>query len=128
MTSGVLPETVQQFLLKNIGSVPELELLLLLHADRGLELGVAEAAARVYVDEGRARQILEALERRHLLKGNGDPRRWRYLPPDAPTEESVYEVAQAYRTHVVLMANLIHSKASGSVQEFARAFDLKKER
>lgn len=128
MMTGVLPDTVRQFILKHIGSVPELELLLLLHADRGLELGVEEAAARLYVDDYRARQIFEALERHQLLVGAGEPRRWRYVPPDAAAERAVFEVAQAYRTHLIPLANLIHSKASGSVQEFARAFDFKKER
>ena len=127
MTTGVLPDNVRQFILKNIDSVPELELLLLL-AERVSELGVAEAASRIYVDESSSRLLLEGLTRRRLLAGAGDPPRYRFAPEDPQDEAFVREVAQAYRLHLVAMANLIHSKASGSVQEFARAFDLKKDR
>jgi hypothetical protein len=127
MTSGALPDDVRQFILKNIDSVPELELLLLL-AELVAELSIAEAASRIYVDEASARLLLEGLVRRRLLAASGDPARYRFAPEDPQDEARVREVAQAYRLHLIPMANLIHSKASGSVQEFARAFDLKKDR
>jgi hypothetical protein len=38
------------------------------------------------------------------------------------------EVAAAYRRHLVPLATFIHSRASTAVREFARAFDLKKDR
>jgi hypothetical protein len=36
-------------------------------------------------------------------------------------------VTVAYRSNLVSVANFIHRKASASVMEFARAFDLKKD-
>jgi hypothetical protein len=36
-------------------------------------------------------------------------------------------VAATYRQNLVLVANIIHSKASGAVREFARAFEIKKD-
>ena len=127
MNSGALPEGVRQFILRNIDSVPELELLLLL-AERVADISVTEAASRIYVDEDTSRMLLEALTRGRLFAPGGDPPRYRFAPEDSADEHRVREVAQAYRSHLVAMANLIHSKASGSVQEFARAFDLKKDR
>jgi hypothetical protein len=38
------------------------------------------------------------------------------------------EVAASYRRHLVPLATFIHSRASTAVREFARAFDLKKDR
>ncbi len=127
MNSGALPEGVRQFILRNIDSVPELELLLLL-AERVADIGVTEAASRIYVDEDTSRMLLEGLTRRRLFATGGEPPRYRFAPEDPADENRVREVAEAYRSHLVAMANLIHSKASGSVQEFARAFDLKKDR
>jgi hypothetical protein len=127
MTSGALPDGVRVFLLKNIDSVPELELLLLL-AEHVADLSVPEAASRIYVDESSSRLLLEGLTRRRLVVAAGEPPRYRFGPLDPEDEARVREVARAYRMHLVAMANLIHSKASGSVQEFARAFDLKKDR
>lgn len=127
MMGDSLPEGVRLFIFQNIDSVPELELLLLL-SERVRDLDVPEAAARVYVDEEEARRLLERLMRRNLLESSGEPPRYRFAPQDAEDVRRVSQVSQAYRTRLVAMANLIHSKASGSVQEFARAFDLKKDR
>jgi hypothetical protein len=127
MTSGALPDGVRLFLLKNIDSVPELELLLLL-SEHVTDLSIAEAASRIYVDESSSRLLLEGLVRRRLVVATGEPSRYRFGPSDPEDEARVREVALAYRMHLVAMANLIHSKASVSVQEFARAFDLKKDR
>jgi predicted ArsR family transcriptional regulator len=127
MMGDSLPEGVRLFIFQNIDSVPELELLLLL-ADRVADLDVEEAAARVYVEEGAARKLLSRLVNRRLVAASGDPPRYRFAPQESEDERLVRQLSQAYRTHLVAMANLIHSKASGSVQEFARAFDLKKDR
>jgi hypothetical protein len=127
MMGDSLPEGVRLFIFQNIDSVPELELLLLL-ADRVRDLDVPEAAARVYVEEDKARRLIEKLRRRNLVEAFGEPARYRFAPADAEDERRVRQLSQAYRTQLVAMANLIHSKASASVQEFARAFDLKKDR
>jgi hypothetical protein len=127
MMGDSLPESVRLFIFQNIDSVPELELLLLL-ADRVNDLDVTEAAARVYVDERAAQGLLERLFRRRLIASSGEPPRYRFAPQEPEDERRVRQLSQAYRTQLVAMANLIHSKASGSVQEFARAFDLKKDR
>jgi predicted ArsR family transcriptional regulator len=127
MKGDSLPEGVRLFIFQNIDSVPELELLLLL-ADRARDLDVPEAAARVYVEEDAARQLIDRLRRRNLVEEFGEPPRFRFAPKDPEDERRVRQLSQSYRTHLVAMANLIHSKASGSVQEFARAFDLKKDR
>jgi hypothetical protein len=42
--------------------------------------------------------------------------------------ELMGQVVAEYQTHVVRIATFIHANASASVREFARAFDLKKDR
>jgi hypothetical protein len=54
--------------------------------------------------------------------------RYRYNPQWDASGEVMPEVAAAYRRHLVPIATFIHSRASTAVREFARAFDLKKDR
>jgi hypothetical protein len=54
--------------------------------------------------------------------------RYRYNPQWDPTGEVMPEVAASYRRHLVPLATFIHARASTAVREFARAFDLKKDR
>jgi DNA-binding IclR family transcriptional regulator len=128
MTASPVPENVRLFLVRHIDSVPALEALLMLGEDPQRLWSAEEVAARTYVDAPTAAELLRGLETRGLIAREGDPPRHRYAPADAQLRAQVVEVAQAYRTHLIPMANIIHSKASVAVQEFARAFDLKKDR
>lgn len=129
MTSIHIPRNVLQFIAEKIDTVPELETLLLLRETETHHWSEDEVAARVYVARETARSILEALQRRRLIIVAGeDPLRYRYSPAQDGTRELVTEVATAYRQHLVPMATFIHSKASVAVHEFARAFDLKKDK
>ena len=57
-----------------------------------------------------------------------EPPCYRYNPQWDPSGQVMPEVAAAYRRHLVQLATFIHSRASTAVREFARAFDLKKDR
>jgi len=48
-------------------------------------------------------------------------------PARSDDRKMLAEVAEAYRRNLVAITTFIHSKASTSVKEFARAFDLKKD-
>lgn len=128
MTSPDISRNVLQFVAEKIDTVPQLEALLLLREDETRRWSEVEIAARVYVSRETAHSILEALQRRYLIVAEGDPQRYRYNPGHDGSRELLCEVATAYRRHLVPMATFIHSKASASVLEFARAFDLKKDR
>ena len=75
-----------------------------------------------------ARGILEALLRRGLIRVEGEPPRYTFNPSGPASPELMSDVAREYQRHLVPIATFIHSKASASVREFARAFDLKKDR
>lgn len=128
MTSSDIPQNVLQFVAEKIDTVPQLEALLLLREDEMRRWSEVEIAARVYVSRETARSVLEALQRRSLIAAEGDPPLYRYNPRQDGSRVLLCEVAIAYRRHLVPMATFIHSKASASVLEFARAFDLKKDR
>ena len=129
MTSPDIPPRVLQFLAERIDSVPQLEALLLLWENPQRLWSEEELAARVYVSRPVAAAILQALQRQQLVTAEPDSAAgYRYNPQWDPSGEVMPEVATAYRRHLVQLANFIHSRASTAVREFARAFDLKKDR
>lgn len=124
-----IPENVLQFIAAKIDTVPQLEALLLLWENPRREWSEQELAGRIYVSDEAAAAILQALHRRQLTATTNDsPPKYRYSTAWDPSGEVMSEVAGTYRRHLVPLATYIHSRASSAVREFARAFDLKKDR
>lgn len=129
MTSPEIPARVLQFLAERIDTVPQLEALLLLWQDPQRLWSEEELAGRIYVGRQVAATIMQALQRQQLITAEPAATiRYRYDPQWDPSGEVMPEVAAAYRRHLVPLATFIHSRASTAVREFARAFDLKKDR
>jgi DNA-binding IclR family transcriptional regulator len=119
-----IPEPVLRFIADRIESVPHLETLLLLWQNSERGWSTDEVATRVYVSRETAEQILQDLVRHGLVKGNP----WRFAADWTEGGELMPQLATTYSRHLVQVAQLIHSKASLGVREFARAFQLKKDR
>lgn len=128
MTGPAIPQHVLHFIAQQIDTVPQLECLLLLHERDSRAWAPEEVAARIYISQQDARGILEALLRRGLVQATGEPPRYAFNPGGAASRDLMNDVAREYQRHLVPIATFIHSKASASVREFARAFDLKKDR
>ena len=129
MTSPEIPARVLQFLAERIDTVPQLEALLLLWENPQRLWSENELAGRIYVGPAVAATILQSLQRQQLVAAESAVAvRYRYNPQWDPSGEVMPEVAAAYRRHLVPVATFIHSRASTAVREFARAFDLKKDR
>lgn len=128
MEEAPLKDEVLRFIVEHFDSVPQLESLILIRAGAPRTWSVAELAARIYVDDAEAARLLAALERRGLVVRDAhDAERFAYDPGGADAD-LVAEVAGAYRRHLVRIASAIHAHASPAVREFARAFDIKKDR
>jgi hypothetical protein len=128
MTGPAVSQHILQFIAEQIDTVPQLECLLLLYQHDREAWAPEQLAARIYIAPQIARTILETLHRRRLLAMDGDPPRFRYDPHGIAGPELMRELASEYRRHLVTIATFIHSRASASVREFAKAFDLKKDR
>lgn len=125
MTGAIDPQ-VEQFLLDSIDTVPHLEALLLIFQSPAIVWTIADLAARIYVNEKQATGILEDLARRSLIaRVEQAPANYQYLARSQAQTELLHKVAQSYRTQLVQVTRFIHSNASGSVRDFARAFRLK---
>lgn len=122
-----IPERVLHFISKHIDSVPQLEALLLLWQEPHKAWSVDEIASRVYVSRELGQQILRSLQSRQLaMQDDGDV--YRYSAAWDASGTLMAEVVSTYRRHLVPIATFIHSRGSASVRDFARAFDLKKDR
>jgi hypothetical protein len=118
-----LPDTVRQFLLRFIDSVPQLEALLLMRGEADTSWDPRTLASRLYVDAETARQVLDMLNRRGLLALEND--RFRYGPPDDELRRSIDELAAVYSRMLIPITHLLHSKPRPAVQQFADAFRLR---
>jgi DNA-binding MarR family transcriptional regulator len=124
----ISPKDVDSFILNEVDSVPHLEALLILRARRPKSLSPGEVASQLYINKDSAAVILEDLERRGLLHSTpGDPSQFLYSPSEE-LEALIKQVEITYRRELVRVANMIHSKASSAVRDFARAFRFTKEK
>ncbi|HUB20621.1 MAG TPA: hypothetical protein VL990_18420 [Acidobacteriaceae bacterium] len=115
---------VDRFILDEIDSVPHIEALLILWNHRPKPWTVDALAALLYLPEERTRQVLEDLRQRSLVASveNGST-----YNPGHPRDHLMEDVDRTWRRELVRLSNLIHSKASPAVREFARAFRFKKD-
>jgi len=123
-----IPANVLRFLDENIDSVPQLETLLMMFQEHDRVWQIEDVASRNYTTEQRAADTLNALRRRGLVSLEEAPVRFRFSPANDEVRALVAELALCYRKNLSLVTALIHAKPSASVKEFARAFDLKKDR
>lgn len=125
---GVNEEELYEFILECIDTVPHLEALLLLWNCRPRALTGSEMAERLYVDVSGSRSIMSDLERRGLVTA-GEDEPHHYLYSASPQNDRfVSALARAYQTDLIRISTAIHSKASSSVREFARAFQFQRKR
>jgi DNA-binding IclR family transcriptional regulator len=128
MNAPDIPERVLHFIADKVDTVSELEALLLLWQDPDKRWDADEIAARVYVPRDTASLILRSLHKRQLLEQDSQSAMYSYSAEWDTTGTLMAEVAAVYRSHLVQVSTFIHSRASRSVRDFARAFDLKRER
>jgi len=127
MPPALLDADIAAFLDAHIDSIPQLEILLLLHEGRATSWTIEQIAARIYVDPTQVQPLLRGLQSHGLVVGAGEGRVYRYAEA-ADHHALVDKLARAYRTDLIGVTRFVHAKASRSVLEFARAFDLKKDR
>ena len=129
MGRAELPDDIRRFILTSVPSVPYLEALLLLRQDPDVEWDVRRVAARLYVSERQAAEVLSALAAAGIAHGEdrGDTALVRYAPVTAELGERLDALARAYSANLVGVTSLIHSRTDKRAQQFADAFRLRKD-
>jgi hypothetical protein len=129
MRRAEIPEDIRRFILTNVPSVPYLEAILLLKADPDVGWDVPRVAARLYVPERQAAEVLAGLAAAGIARGedHGETALFRYAPATAELRERLDALAQAYSANLVGVTDLIHSRTDKRAQQFADAFRLRKD-
>jgi hypothetical protein len=117
---------VDEFVQRELDSVPHLEALLLLWTNRK-PWTVEEMGAALYVNDGVSRDILQNLTRRNFA-ARGDHDTYTYLSASPERDNLVAALETEYRRNLIRITRMIHAKASPGVREFADAFRFKKDR
>lgn len=125
---SVVPFEVQQFVLERIGSIAQLEALIMMRNAPDTWWPSSSMAERLYVSEPVCRTELEALKQQGLLVMRQDEANlwFRYAPTGGELREFVDRLVYYYSKHLVPISNLIHSKPRTRLHEFSEAFSLKK--
>lgn len=122
-----IPPQVQQLLADHIRSIAQLELLLLLRAERERAWTVDDAARGLYTATTMTEPLLESLTMAGLVAANeGSPKRFQYWPKTPELDQTVQELAQLYHQRRVTITNLIYSGPIQKLQNFADAFRFRK--
>lgn len=116
---------VDDFILNEIDTVPHLEALLLLWNNRAQAWSFETMASSLYLPLDLTRQVITDLEKRGFVTLT-DSSRFLYRSTDR--DRLVEQVDRSYRREIVRISNMIHSKPSASLREFARAFRWKRDR
>lgn len=127
MSREPIPEDLRRFLLTSVPSVPFVEALLLLREGRGEPLETAHIARRLYMPEHGASVVLEQLAAAGIVERVVQgPSAYRFAPhPELAA--MVEHLADYYRSHLVEVTAIIHSRTSRKAHQFADAFKLRKD-
>lgn len=124
-----LSAQVQELIVERIGSVVQLEVLLLLHARPERAWTADDVATNLRIDPNWAEAQLAELSG-HGLLARGEPaaaRTYQYAPASAAMGGTVDELSKAYAGMRVSVISLIYSKPSDTLKTFADAFRIRKE-
>jgi hypothetical protein len=121
------PPPLRQFVADHIGSVGELELLLLLRDDPARAWTAREAAARLHHLPEWVAERLEHLVLRSLAIRLTEPQgAYRFAPATTALERSVDAVAEAFRIRRTAMISLIYAQPGGPAR-LSAAFRLRED-
>jgi hypothetical protein len=125
MAIATIPPAVRRLIAESIDSVPELEAILLLRENGDRAWSVVETGRRLYVSNAVAGHLLNVLTERGFFAREDDV--YRYRPSSPELASAVDELAATYMKQLVDVTQLIHSKPSGSVRQFADVFRLRRD-
>lgn len=125
----MISDDVRRFVLTSIPSVPYLEAMLVFHRAPTTDFSAADIARALYIDEDRARALLESLVSSGIVVAiDDDAARLRFGPRDQALKDLIDRLARTYDDETIAVTHLIHDTVGKSAHRFADAFKLRKER
>ncbi|HJT32619.1 MAG TPA: hypothetical protein VJ783_11300 [Pirellulales bacterium] len=123
-----LPDDVRRFLAANIGSVAQLEVLLLLRCGRDRAWSAAEVSRALYTAPEMMEVQLADLQSKALLEvANASERHYRYAPQIEGVDDVIGRLADLYKQRRVAVISWMYAEPVDKAQRFADAFRIRKE-
>jgi hypothetical protein len=123
---SIIPETVQQLVANAIPNVAAMESILLLREQQDRSWTVAQLAERLYIKESEAEASMQSLLKAGLV--HFDEQGYTYRPQTDAGRAAVDELAMCYKTRLIPLTRLIHSRPSKSdIHLFADVFRFRKD-
>lgn len=126
MAKSEIPGDVRRFVLARIPSVPHMEALMLLRATAPRAWSAPDLAQRLYVRPAVATGVLADLHEAGML-AQGPDATYCFAQPPGSLGEVIETLVAYYASHLVEITLLIHSTLDRKAQQFADAFDFRKE-
>lgn len=129
MTTQGLSEEIKKFIIEQINSLEQLEILLLLHSHPEREWTAQEVSQELRLSQTSVVDRLADLQSRGLLTAREDSALlYQYQPQKPELRATVDSLARLYPDYRVTVINLIFSKPLDKIQTFADAFKLRKDK
>jgi hypothetical protein len=116
---------LRDFIVNEIGSIAELELLLLLLREPQKAWSAQEAAKALYTAEDATAAQLESFRARGYASGDASVG-YTFAPRAPELQQLIADLAQLYQTRRVTVINLIYAGPVQKMKSFADAFRLRK--
>lgn len=127
----IMPDNIRadlrDFIVNEVGSIAQLELLLLLHQDARKDWNAEEAARALYTAADATAALLEGFRARGFVTvSDTQPPRYQFASRKPEHEQLVRDLAELYQTRRVTVINLIYAGPEQKLRSFADAFRLRK--
>ncbi|HVX14143.1 MAG TPA: hypothetical protein VHC22_23355 [Pirellulales bacterium] len=125
-----LPDDVRRFIIANLSSVAQLEVLLLLRDDRDREWTADEVSRPLYsAASGILRELNDLVAKGLAYVTHAPDTRFRYRPkPDEEVDAIVDRLAHLYKERRAAIISLIYSEPIDKARSFADAFRIRKDK
>lgn len=121
-----LPDEVEEFLARNVESLEQLEILLLLRSRPDESLDSAEVTRELRLGAGCAEHLASLASRGFLRREEGGAPRYQFAPASGEQARVIGEVARCYSERRVAVIAFIYSpRRDASIRGFANAFRLR---
>lgn len=124
MGHELIPDDIRDFIIRSIGSVTQLEALLLVRANPDEVWSIARMAKRLYVSEPEITGALNRLCADGLLDCSDGIYSYKNVSPE--NQAIVERLAALYSRYLIPVTNIIHSSPR-TIRAFADAFKLRKD-
>lgn len=124
MNDEHVPLAICKFLEDHIESVAQLEALVLMQNAPSTKWTAAAMSKRLFLAEDEVAAVLAHLHEHRLIQGQSDGYWFDPTPEDLAS--TVLLLIEQYRTHLIPITRLIHSKPH-RIQQFANAFKFRKD-